>query len=522
MIASTRSLKMPTDRLLVIVLSLLCVLALSCALPHHDASTEGAATTGTPLFELISGTAVTEDAASTGGVSWVDFDGDGDIDLMVTNGYDVSVEDPEPQKNRLYENRGGQLESWTSGPLVTDDGFSSGSTWADFDNDGLSDVFISNQRDQNNFLYQNMGDGVFARIEDQPPANDGGQSYAASWVDVDNDGWLDLFVANGGLSHQGKNFLYRNLEGQGFERIEEGEIVTEEGTTCGVSWADFDGDGDQDVFVSDMMRANSGTGGLYRNDGDWTFSRLEADLVPLGESMPTAAAWGDIDNDGDLDLYLAAVYGMANVLLRNNGADGFARVGGCDAALDGGHSYGANWADIDNDGDLDLVVANWGAAPVIYTNDGTGLLDRAEGGALGSTIEYPATIAWADLDADGSLDLALGNWPNAPGAGELNRIYRNRGSNGHWLMVKLEGTTSNRSAIGARIIAWATIDGKPTMIVREVSAHTGWRSQNELTQHLGLGDADTVDKLVVNWPSGAISRLENLAVDRVVEIEETP
>jgi hypothetical protein len=511
---------MSRNRLFVIVTSALCILAVSCAQRHSEDSTHFTPGGGELLFEQESGTAVVEDSASTGGVSWIDFDGDGDADLMVTNGYDVSVEEPEPQKNRLYENRDGQLLPWTTGSLVTDDGYSSGSTWGDFDNDGLPDVFISNQRDQNNFLYRNMGDGTFERIEDQPPANDGGQSYAASWVDVDNDGWLDLFVANGGLSHQGQNFLYRNLEGQGFERIEEGEIVTEEGTTCGVSWADFDGDGDQDVFVSDLMRANSGTGGLYRNNGDWTFSRVDADSMPLGDSMPTAATWGDIDNDGDLDLYLASVYGMANILLRNGGTDGFERVDGCDAVLDGGHTYGANWADIDNDGDLDLVVANWGAAPVLYANDGTGLLNRADGGALGSAVEYPATIAWADIENDGTLDLALGNWPNAPGAGELNRIYRNRADGGHWLKVKLEGTVSNRSAIGTRISAHATIGGQPTTIVREVNAHTGWRSQNELTQHLGLGDADTVDELVVKWPSGAISRLENVGVDQVIEIRE--
>jgi hypothetical protein len=174
------------------------------------------------------------DAASTGGVTWVDYDADGRLDLFVTNGYDVSSPDPQPQKNRLYHNDGsGVLVSVTEGPLVEDDGFSSGSTWGDYDNDGDLDVFVTNQREQNNFLYRNEGEGRFVRINEMAPARDGGHSYSAAWVDVDNDRHLDLFVSNGGLSHQEENFLYGNDGQGGFERITDGAIVTDVAGSCG-------------------------------------------------------------------------------------------------------------------------------------------------------------------------------------------------------------------------------------------------------------------------------------------------
>ena len=176
-------------------------------------------------FERLTSGPVVTDRASTGGVSLVDYDGDGDPDLFVTNGYDVSAEAPEPQLNRLYRNDGGVFVPVTEGPLVEDQGYSSGSTWADIDNDGDLDVFVTNQQDQNNSLYLNDGNGVFTAVTEGPVVSDGGHSYSAAWVDIDNDGWVDLFVANGGMSHAQVNFLYRNLGDGNFERITDGEIV---------------------------------------------------------------------------------------------------------------------------------------------------------------------------------------------------------------------------------------------------------------------------------------------------------
>ncbi len=200
---------------------------------------------------------------------------------------------------------------------------------------------------------------------------------------------------------------------------------------------------------------------LYRNEGDWRFTRGRG--PPSGDTLiAVSAAWGDYDNDGDLDLYVASQGGPANRLYRNDGQAGFHRVEGDPSALDGGHTYGATWGDVDNDGDLDLATTNWGAALVLYENDGRGGFRRAAAGDLGRTREYPGNLAWGDHDGDGDLDLYVGNWPNWPGHGEENVLYRNEGAIGNWLIVRLVGTESNRSGIGARVTARAEIRGRAT------------------------------------------------------------
>jgi len=501
---------------------LVCLIASIACQPADQVPATGSDPGGTLRFSRITTGPVATDAASTGGVSWVDFDADGDLDLFVTNGYDVSAENAEPQKNRLYRNDGGgTFTPVKSGALAEDDGFSSGSTWGDFDNDGDIDAFVTNQRDQDNFLYRNAGGGTFERVQQGDPVTDGGHSYSASWVDLDNDGWLDLWVANGGLSHASANSLYRNSGDGAFARVEAGEIVTNTGRSGGAVWGDYDDDGDLDLFVPNLTYGpDPSDNALYRNDGDWNFVRVTEGLL-VNDGMPSiCAAWGDVDNDGDLDLYVGNLFGWTNLLYLNEGGGRFSQVTDGSAVADGGATYAVNWADADNDGDLDLLVVNWGAAPVLYLNEGQGSLVRASGGDLGAAIAYGANVAWGDYDADGDLDVYLGNWPNAPGPGEPNQLFRNDGAGGNWLDVRLSGTASNRTGIGARVTVRASIDGKNVTQVREVAAHTGWRSQNSLLQHFGLGDAAEVESIEVRWPSGTLDRLTAVDANQVIEIVE--
>jgi len=493
----------------------LSLMVLACAVPA-EFPPESVVDDASAGFERVSAGAVVNDRASTGGVSWVDFDGDGDDDLFVTNGYDVSAADPVGQQNLLYENQGGgNLVPLPDSILAEAGEFSSGSTWGDYDRDGDLDVFVTNQQGQNNALYRNDGDGVFVRLDDAAPAGDGGQSYAASWIDVDLDGDLDLFVANGGLSHDEGNFFYRN-EGEGmFTRLTDGALVADQRGTCGFAWGDYDDDGFPDLYITDR----SAGGFLYHNDGGLVFTRM--DVSPFNEDKaPTAAAdWIDFDNDGDLDLYVATLYGLANFLYRQEAGGVFVRVDDVPAAIDSGYSHGAAWADWDNDGDLDLVVVNWGAAHVPYRND-DGNLVRADGGDLGRAIGYGACAAWADLDGDGGLDLYVGHWPNEPGKGEQNPLFRNRGRRGHWLGIRLRGVRSDTFGIGARVTVTVERDGAPRTQLREVTAHAGWRSQNSLVQHFGLGDLAQAAQIVVRWPSGTVDRLVNVDADRIIEIVE--
>ena len=474
-------------------------------------------------FYAIDMPPVTADRASTGGISFVDIDADGDPDLHVTNGYDVSSENPVPQENRLYINTGGAFERSALAGLEEIEGFSSGSIWADYDNDGKLDVFVANQRDQENVLAFGDGQGL-TRTDISEPDLAGGWSYSVSAADADNDGLLDIYVSNGGLSHTGVNYFYRNTGDRQFALLSDIPPAIDNQASGGASWSDYDGDGDQDLVVANRTTVEGGGFklALYRNDGDMTFTRVDAQVLPEDAQYPMSAAWGDIDNDGDQDLYVPNLFGFANSLYENNGDGTFRMKDGGQATTDAGSSYGGTVGDLDNDGDLDLIVANWAASSEIYLNDGSGFFSLPSSDEFRRAVHYGSSVALADYDIDGDLDFVIGNWPNHPGEGlEENVLIENRFADGNWLRVTLEGVTSNRSAIGARIELVTRADGESLLQVREVSAHSGWRSQNDLTQHFGLGSAAAVESLTVYWPSGAI---QNVVVDgvnkRVSIIEE--
>jgi hypothetical protein len=471
---------------------------------------------------------LTSDRASTGGVSFTDYDNDGDSDIYVTNGYDVSSQDPGPQANKFYENSEGQFEARSIEGLTDFDGFSSGSTWADFDNDGDLDTFVANQRDQANvlLLQEIAADGIvrFLRHATARLGEDKGWSYSVAAADADNDGFVDFFVSNGGLSHSGVNFLYRNVAGKTIERVFDSDVVASNHASGGASWSDYDGDGDQDLVVANRPTADMQGFklSLFRNEGNMQFTRMDAAALPVDATFPMSVAWGDVDNDGDQDLYAGNLYGMANNLYENLGDGTFRIMDGGRATMDGGSSYAVTFGDLDNDADLDLVVANWGSASEIYLNDGAGQFEQVRPEAFRRSVHFTSSLALGDYDRDGDLDVLIGNWPNHPGEGfEENVLIENRFADGNWIRVALQGETSNRSAIGALIVVETIMNDKARRQVREVSAHSGWRSQGELTQHFGLGDATAVSKVVINWPSGHTQSIVEPAINQVLNVSES-
>ena len=410
-----------------------------------------------PQFSRITGGPVVNDGGDSQGSSWGDFDSDGDLDLFVAN---------DNEDNFLYANDGSDnFVKIISGPVVNDGGDSRSSSWGDFDNDGDLDLFVTNSDNENNFLYRNESSDSFVNVFSGAVTSDGGNSQSSSWGDFDNDGDLDLFVANlFDPNHDGENFLYRNDLDAGFFKITNGPVVNDRGSSTG-SWGDFDNDGDLDLFVANFDENNF----LYRNDGNGNFVKITSGPVVNNDGNSFGSSWGDFDNDGDLDLFIAngGFSGIENnFLYRNEGSSNFVKIINGPVVNDGGGSFGSSWGDFDNDGDIDLFVANY-----------------------------------------------RGN----------NFLYRNNGNINNWINIELIGTASNTSAIGTRVNVRATING-PTQDgiwqMREISGQTGYLSQNSLNADFGLGNATIIDSIKIEWPGGDNEVFTNHAVNKFLRFTE--
>ena len=227
---------------------------------------------------------------------------------------------------------------------VTQDGFTEGI----LDNDGDLDLFVANIHalilDPNNFLYRNDGSGNFVKITNGPVVNDGGDSRSSGWGDFDNDGNLDLFVANGIFENnddffeEENNFLYRNDGSGSFVKFTTGPVANDGGVSFGSSWGDFDNDGTLDLFVTNALGNNF----LYRNDQDTGFIKITSGPVANDGGSSFGSSWGDIDNDGDLDLFVAN-FGGNNFLYRNDQEVDFLKITNGPAVNDGGFSVGGSW-----------------------------------------------------------------------------------------------------------------------------------------------------------------------------------
>ncbi len=448
---------------------------------------------------------VVHDAGVSAGLAWGDFDGDLDPDLYIANWYD--------QSNLLYRNEGdGSFTRLSSGAVTSDAAYSSGPAWGDYDSDGDLDLFVANQRNQHNSLYRNDGDTGFTKISEGDIVSDFGDSYSAAWADYDNDGLLDLHVSNSGQP----DFLYHNEGTAGFRRITSGPLVTETAASYGASWGDMDNDGDADLFIATAAEEPNR---LLRNNGDGTFSTIDDSPVTADPMLSTGGAWGDFDNDGDLDLFVANaryfIYGLPDALYLNDGSGGFTAVEDSVVVTAEAASAAASWADVDLDGDLDLLVVHYADGNSLFPTDGGGGFSEYQELIPIGISGVSAGHGWADIDLDGDLDLALANWEN-----QDNNLYTGDGNGNHWLCVRLRGVESNRSGIGARVLVTTRHEGKPARQRRDITAGVSFRSQDPATAHFGLGTVDRIEALRVEWPSGAVDELQDVAADRLLVITE--
>lgn len=478
-------------------------------------------------FQRVFEEPFTIDRDGSMGVGWGDFDQDGYLDLYVVNtvrkASDLDDRDYDVPNYLYRNNRNSTFAKITIGEIVSDTAHSVACSWGDYDNDGDLDLFVANGRNSfldivyANNLYRNNGDGMFTKITEGEIVTEKSDSRSCSWADYDNDGYLDLFVTNASGRN---NFLYKNNRDGTFTKITTGIIVSEGGNSRGCGWADYDNDGDLDLFVANGDNQNNF---LYNNNGDGAFTKITTGEVVTDGGDSQGCSWGDYDNDGALDLFVANAGYQNNFLYHNNGDGTFTKVTAGPIVNDEGDSRGSGWGDYDNDGDLDLVVVNYIQNSFLYTNNGDGAFSKITSGPVVEDPRDSQGCAWADYDRDGDLDLFVANYSFTDIG--LNFLYKNlandnNASRKHWINIECVGINSNRSAIGAKVHVKARINGNALWQMQEISGQTGYGGQNSLQAEFGLGDAIVVDTIKVEWPSRQISVLANIPANRFFKIEE--
>jgi enediyne biosynthesis protein E4 len=515
-----------------------------------------------PYAHIMSGYTALGASVSVG-----DFDDDGFEDLFVTDSAAGSA-------NHLYRNNG----DWTFTDVAARAGVAAGndeanasadSLFFDFDADGLRDLFVV--RFGRSQLFRNRGDGTFQDVTSAAGLTAYHNAITAIAFDYDRDSDLDLLVgsyfrpvnifnpdtprffpesfetANNG----GGVTLYRNDGGRTFTDVTAAAGLTSSGWVLDVGHADADGDGDDDVYVA----ADFGTDRFYVNNGNGTFTDRTVEAIGIDTKKGMNAEWGDFDGDLRPDVYVTNITDdymrEGNFLWRNNGDLTFTDVSRETGTWDTGWGWGGQFFDYDHDGWLDLYVMNgWVSAGkesyvpdifamivkpnidladlrnwppmgskslsgyqkkrLFHNEGGQSFTDHAARHGLDSMRDGRG-VAIVDLDNDGRLDLFVAN------ANGMPFLYRNRMPDArHWVELVLRGSGRNRSSIGAQVIV--TAGGRSQW--RFVSGGNGFAAQGTTRVHVGLGDAETIDRIDVRWPSGARQAFNTLPVNRIHVLSE--
>ncbi len=494
------------------------------------------------------------------GVAVLDYDADGWTDIFLVNGSTLEAGGPEAA-NHLYRNRGdGTFEDVTIRAGLNHGGWGQAACVADYDNDGRDDLFVTYWGQ--NRLYRNQENGTFEDVTARVGLTHDRRRWSAgcAFLDYDRDGRLDLFVAtyvdldlantplpsSGLCRYKGlpvacgpsglpgsTNVLYRSRGDGTFADVSAASgVASAKGVYgLGVSTLDFDGDGWVDVYVANDSTASA----LYRNNRDGTFTDIgtEAGCAFNQDGRPQAGmgvAVGDYDRNGTMDVFKTNFAGDTSTLYGNTGKGTcedrtFASGLGVNTRWLG---WGVSFVDLDLDGWLDLFLANGHVYPevdqlkseagyrqpkVVYRNLRSGRFADVTS-RLGAPVTTPKAArgaAFADFDNDGDVDVVVNNVHDTPDLFRVDRI-----SPGHWITLKLAGTRSNRSAIGAlaRVI---TADGEQR---QEVRGGGSYYSQNDLRLHFGLGDASAVQRVIVRWPSGVEESWTALTANRAHTLQE--
>jgi len=499
----------------------------------------------------------------SGGVGLFDCDNDGRLDIVMVNGSTVD----------RYRQNGGDLlvTLWhqdadlkftdiTVKAGLTRKGWGMGVAVADFDNDGNLDLFVTGYN--GNALYRNKGNCTFEDVTDKAGVRGGGFSTGAAWADYDRDGYVDLFVSRyvhvdmdnlptfgstrfcqfkgapvqcGPWGMEGEtDLLYHNRGDGTFEEVSKKAGVDDPDKYYGLSatWGDYDNDGWPDLFVADDATPNH----LYRNNHNGTFTdeAMVAGIALNGQGQALGSmgvAWGDYDHSGRLSMFVTEFADQPNTLYRNLGARGFEDVAMQSHLGQPSLPYlgwGTKFFDMDNDGWLDLFVACGHVYPqmdnvkgsaayaqplLLHRNLRNGTFEEVSKAAGLADIPPKARrgAAFGDIANNGNVDIVVLN------IGEPPMLLLNTNNNAnHRVLFKLEGTKSNRAAIGARVTVHA---GGMTQF-DEVRGGGSYLSQNDLRLHFGLGGATKMELVEVRWPSGKTENYKEVAADKIYTVTE--
>ncbi len=498
-----------------------------------------------------------------GGLAVFDYNNDGNLDIFFANGADIETLRKTAPKysNRLFENDGhGKFKDVTVKAGLVGTGFDNGVAVGDFDNDGFKDLFVGGVH--GNRLYHNNRDGTFTDVSAKAGLNRPDSQYGplwsvgGAWLDVNNDGWLDLFVVNylawdprnepacevepGRLDYCHPKFykatpnqLFLNNGNGTFRDVSaDSGIRAHPGKGMGVGVADYDLDGRMDVFVANDKMPNS----LFHNRGAGKFQEVALEAgVGLAETGQFISGMGvdfrDLDNDGYPDITFVALDNETFPVFRNTGKGGFVDIterSGMSRFSMAMAGYSPTVADFDNDGWKDLFVArghvqSLARASTVRVEQNNSVF-RNLGGAQFQPFTEEAGLAAApprrhrgsavgDLNGDGLLDVVVSAL-SAPAEVWINTSPGNH----HWLELNLEGIRSNRDGIGARIKLVAGGSAQ----YQQLSFAAGYASSSAAPVHFGLGTDKTAALVEIRWPSGILQTLKDVPADRVMKLKEPP
>lgn len=525
------------------------------ALSEFTDQTESA---GVPFHYLSSGADkrhIVE--ALGGGAAFFDYDNDGDLDLYAVNGATVETyREKSGPGNVLYANQGnGTFADVSATAAANDAGWGMGCTVGDVDGDGYRDLYVTNYGP--NVLYRNLGDDRFQDLDNKTLAS-ADFSASAAFFDYDNDGDLDLYVANyvvydpefppdKACNYMGAISIYcgpRGMPGAP-DRLyrNDGDYVFVDVTrSSGVEWAnryyglgvvpaDYDGDGDTDLFVANDNTPNL----LFSNQGDGTFREVGLQAgVAYNEDGREEAGMGicaaDYDNDSDLDVYITHFHRESNTLYRNDGQGqfgDFTTLAGLEQPTLGKLGWGTQFFDYDRDGDLDLFVANGHVYPQVdstslgtsyrqknqlFRNDGAaGFVDISASAGPGLAVEQVSRgAAFGDYDNDGDIDIFVVNLDAAA------TLLRNDFEVGNGLVVQLLASVGNRDVLGARVRLEA--DGKSQW--RTINGASSYLSYNDIRAHFGLGAAKRANIIEIIWPDGTRRKIEAVPANSLLLVRQ--